>query len=91
MSDEYRVFYSRGVKIIVYKGKMLAANQYRSLSLIQKLTAILGLSQTLDYCHKHRLFFRKYESGRINEIWVCPKCFDEKVKIFEEKWCNANT
>jgi len=79
MSEEYRVFYSNGVRIVVFKGEMLTASEYKNLSFKQKLVAILGLSFRLDYCPKHKLFFKKHESGRVEEIWVCPKCFDEKV------------
>jgi len=79
MSEEYRVFYSNGVRIIVFKGEMLTASEYRNLSFKQKLAAILGLSRRFDYCFKHKVFFKKHDSGRVEEIWVCPKCFDEKV------------
>jgi len=84
VEQEMLVIYTSyaGVVLFVFKGRMLTASEHKNLSLLQKLAAILGLSSRFDYCPKHKLFFEKCESGRVDELWVCPKCFDEKAREF---------
>jgi len=65
--------------VVVFKGRALSCGE--EVSLKNKLAAIVGLSWNLGYCGKHKIFFRKYDAGRVDEIWICPKCFDERFRV----------
>jgi len=46
----------------------------------EKLFALLGLNPRLDFCGKHKIWFEKVDRNKLQEIWVCPRCFEEKFE-----------
>jgi len=50
-------------------------------SLLGKIKAIIGLSRSVCYCRKHRLYYKvNITPTAISQglMYVCPRCFDEK-------------
>ena len=71
---EYRILHSDDINLIVLKGWEV----HDKLSFWQKLTAIIGINPRIAHCSKHKLYFYKVDRDRIDEIWICPKCFKER-------------
>jgi len=50
-------------------------------SLLGKIKAIIGLSDSVGYCRKHRLYYKvNITPTAISQglVYVCPRCFEEE-------------
>jgi len=52
------------------------------LSLTQKIAAILGISETIDFCFKHKIYFHKSSLNQ-SIMYICPICF-KNIKEMNE-------
>ena len=58
---------------------------HEKLSLLDKILAILDIGG-ISYCPRHKLFYYNYNNILRNprEIWLCPKCYEEKLATAEK-------
>ncbi|RJS85202.1 hypothetical protein CW706_02115 [Candidatus Bathyarchaeota archaeon] len=71
---EYQILHSDDIKVMVLKGWEV----HTKLSILQELTAIIGINPRVDHYNKHKLYSYKVNRDRIDEIRICPKCFEER-------------
>ena len=72
---------TREAKYIEDLGVTTVKSEVANPSLLGKIKAIIGLSDSVGYCRKHRLYYGvNLTPTAISQrlVCVCPRCFDEK-------------
>ena len=75
---EYHVIGDKKTRIVICKGEPLTPKQQKKLSVKTKLLAILELHPTIGFCEKHKIYYKIYRKNELEEIWLCPLCYEEK-------------